>query len=214
MIMNNNYNLTPTPELNEALAKTQLEIVQPRLDKEGHFGKYLSLSGIDRAVREAIKKADAKLSYQQELVIDTDASGRRQMHINTYIRHSSGEVIVVGGVQVEIGKTAQQTLANVTYAKRGSLSAAFGVVADEEDDGQQISELQRRDHDEEQQRLAIVARMKTELEKAPKDQRAMILAVGSQKPNVSNGQLDSLNANRASLIMGAAMFAQQIKEAD
>ncbi|MGL5301462.1 MAG: ERF family protein [Weissella confusa] len=206
--MQANLDMTATAELNEDLAKMQATLVQPPFDSTGHFGKYLSLGGIDKAIRTAIKAANVQLSYQMEIRTDTDANAKRWMYVITYIRHSSGEVIAVNGIPVEFGQTPQTTLANVTYAKRGSLAAAFGVVADSDDDGEQISEIQRQKNKQEEIRVAIVAKLKETLAKVPKEKKAMVLSTAKlTEETASTRNINKLDSNKASLLLGAAMFA-------
>lgn len=64
--------------------------------------------------------------------------------IETIIMHSSGESLSCGVVSIPIGKpTAQGYGSALTYARRYSLSAAFGVAPEEDDDGNAASEVQK-----------------------------------------------------------------------
>jgi hypothetical protein len=202
--MRNQVELSPTAELNAALAKTQEVLLQPNFDAQGHFGDYLSLKGTDKAIRAAIKKANAGLSYQQSIQTDTDGQGNRLNYIVTFIRHSSGEVIAVDGMAIEYDKRPQTMMANITYAKRASLAAAFGVVADADDDGQQIDEIARIYQDQERQKSAIIAKIKELMKLVPKEKLASVMAVIQKKEaDASPTGLDRLKINSASMLLGA-----------
>ncbi len=57
--------------------------------------------------------------------------------VTTRLAHSSGQWIEFGPLSIPLGKKAAQGVGSgITYAKRYALSAAVGVVADEDDDGE------------------------------------------------------------------------------
>ncbi|APS41290.1 putative single-strand DNA binding protein [Weissella jogaejeotgali] len=206
--MNKTIEWRPTPELNEDLVKMQAQLVQPEKTKKGHFGPYAALDDIDRAIRSAIKAAEVPLSYSQSTIADLTANGKVVLQVVTDIIHASGETLHIEGMPYEQGTTLNQTMANLTYAKRGSLSAAFGVVADDDDDGQAITALKQEQLKQEEVRKAIIARLKEKLKEAPKEKLPQIFATASMtEKNNNTTDLDKLSANRASLISGAAIFA-------
>lgn len=206
--MNKSIEWQPTPELNEDLVKMQLSLVQPAKTKQGHFGPYAGLDDIDRAVRSAIKAAEVPLTYNQSTSTELTANGKITHQVITNIIHSSGETLHIDGVTYEQGSTPAQTLANLTYAKRGSLSAAFGVVADDDDDGQAITALKQEQINQENMRKAIIAKLKEKLKEVPKEKLPQIFATSNmtEKHN-NNSDLDKLTAAQASVLAGAAMFA-------
>lgn len=204
--MQRNIRLDPTPELNEALAKFQDELTQPTKNHKGHFGSYADLSDITRAIKTIAPKQG--LSYQQEIVTDIDANGKRMSQLITYIRHTSGEVIALEGLPVDIGTTPQQMLANNTYARRGSLATAFGVVADEDDDGEQITAVKQEQLKQDEVRKAIIARLKEKLKKVPKEKLDQVFATaGLDTHKNTDNALNKLSANTASLLAGAAIYS-------
>ena len=206
--MNKTIEWRPTPELNEDLVKMQAQLVQPEKTKQGHFGPYAALDDIDRAIRSAIKAAEVPLSYSQSTIADLTANGKVVLQVVTDIIHASGETLHIEGMPYEQGSTLNQTMANLTYAKRGSLSAAFGVVADDDDDGQAITALKQAQLKQEEVRKAIIATLKEKLKEAPKEKLPQIFATASMtEKNNNNSDLDKLSASKASLLAGAAIFA-------
>lgn len=200
--------LKPTPELNADLAKMQMNMVQPTKTKNGHFGKYADLSDIDNAVRLAIKTSNVPITYTQSIIEGLNANGKREMQVVTNIIHSSGEFMQVEGLPVETGSTPQQTLANTTYARRGSLASAFGIVADDDDDGQSITALKQEQIRQDQMRKAIIAKLKEVLKNAPKEKVPQIFATaGMTEKNNNTSDLDKLSADKASVLAGATIFA-------
>lgn len=201
-----NIELKPTPELNEAFADFQANVTQPKKTKQGHFGKYADLADIATAVNGAAPQLG--LSYTQEVMTDIDANGKRMSQVVTHIMHKSGESMTVEGTPVEIGTNPQQMLANLTYARRGSLATAFGLVADEEDDGEQITALAAEQAKQENMRRAMLAKLKEKLKDVPKGKEEMVYAtVGLSSAKANAAYLDKLDANKISILAGAAMFA-------
>ena len=117
-------------ELATALAKAQGAIKGATKDSTNAFfkNKYADLSSVVEAIRQPL--ADAGLSYVQISHESKDAAC-----IETVILHSSGEWLSCGPVSVPVTKADAQGFGSaMTYSRRYSLSAAFGV-APEDDDG-------------------------------------------------------------------------------
>jgi hypothetical protein len=116
--------------LTASLVKAQAKIEGAAKDKTNpHFrSKYADLSSVVEAIKGPI--TDQGLAYTQVLH-DADASAK----VETIILHSSGEWLSCGVISVPVSKhDAQGYGSALTYARRYSLSAAFGV-APEDDDG-------------------------------------------------------------------------------
>ncbi len=204
--MQRNINLEPTAELNEAFADFQSKVVQPKKTHKGHFGSYADLADINASIQAVAPLLG--LSYQQEVVTDIDVNGKRMSQVITHIRHKSGESIAVEGLPVDIGTTPQQMLANNTYARRGSLANAFGLVADEDDDGEQISAVRQEQLKQDEVRKAIIARLKEKLKKVPKEKIDQVFATaGLNTHSNTDNALNKLSANTASLLAGAAIYS-------
>lgn len=116
--------------LAEALSKAQGEMEAASKDKTNpHFkSKYADLTNILDVVKPVAAKHG--LSFVQ---VSHDADN--QAAIETIILHSSGEWLSTGIVSVPVSKSDAQGYGSaITYSRRYSLSAAFGVGA-EDDDG-------------------------------------------------------------------------------
>lgn len=117
-------------ELATALSKAQGQIKGALKDSANPFfkSKYADLASVVEAIREPL--ATNGLSYVQ-IAHDAESSAK----IETLILHSSGEWLSCGAVSVPVSKADAQGFGSaMTYARRYSLSAAFGV-APEDDDG-------------------------------------------------------------------------------
>lgn len=117
-------------ELAAALAKAQGEIAGAVRDTANPFfkSKYADLSSVVDAIRAPLAKHG--LSYTQ-VMHDAD----KAVCVETVILHASGEWLSSGRLSVPVSKFDAQGFGSaLTYARRYSLSAAFGV-APEDDDG-------------------------------------------------------------------------------
>jgi len=117
-------------ELVTALSKAQGEIGAALKDTKNEFfkSKYADLASVVDAIKEPL--SGNGLSYTQVL---HDANNA--VCVETLIFHNSGEWISTGTLTIPVMKHDAQGFGSaLTYARRYSLSAAFGV-APEEDDG-------------------------------------------------------------------------------
>lgn len=118
-------------ELAKALAQFQSEVVQPLKDKANPFfkSKYVPLENVVEAITATAPKLG--LSFLQYPVANNDYVG-----IVTVLMHSSGQFIETEPVFAKPVKQDPQAVGSViTYLKRYSLSAVFGITSDEDDDG-------------------------------------------------------------------------------
>lgn len=126
-------------ELTKALSEFQGNVKQPEKDSVNpHFkSKYTSLDGIVKAIHESAPKYG--LSFVQMPMNDESGIG-----IVTTIFHQSGQYIQFEPFFLPLEKkTAQGVGSCITYGKRYSLSAAFGIVSDLDDDGNEATETQK-----------------------------------------------------------------------
>lgn len=117
-------------ELALALAKAQGDIEKAEKDKDNpHFrSKYADLGNVVDAIKPAL--VSNGLAFTQ-ICHEADNAAK----IETIIIHSSGEWLSCGCISVPVSKNDAQGFGSaLTYARRYSLSAAFGV-APEDDDG-------------------------------------------------------------------------------
>lgn len=117
-------------EIAKALVKFQAEVKQPFKDKTNpHFrSKYVPLENVVEAVTETASKYG--LSF-----IQMPQNNGDQVGIVTLLMHESGEWIETDPIFVRPQKQDPQGIGSaITYLKRYSLSALFGITSDEDDD--------------------------------------------------------------------------------
>lgn len=115
----------------KAMAEFRKKVVQPKKDANNPFfkSKYVMLEGVVKAIDDAIDGLG--LSYIQEAT-----SEDKEACVSTTIIHESGEYIKFDSLSLPVSKVDAQAFGSaVTYAKRYSLSAAFGITSDVDDDG-------------------------------------------------------------------------------
>ncbi|MBZ5203229.1 ERF family protein [Planomicrobium chinense] len=123
-------------EIAKALSAFQGEVKQPMKDKDNPFfkSKYVPLENVVEAITEISAKHG--LSFIQSPTNSEDKVG-----VTTLLMHSSGEWIESEPIYAKPAKTdAQATGSVITYLKRYSLAAVFGITSDEDDDGNAASE--------------------------------------------------------------------------
>lgn len=116
--------------LASALVKAQAEMSGAKKDSNNPFfkSKYADLASVDAAIGPAAAKHG--LGY-----IQVAHNAENAAAIETIIVHESGETFACGVVVVPVAKADAQGFGSaMTYARRYSLSAAFGVCP-EDDDG-------------------------------------------------------------------------------
>ncbi|AWR91946.1 ERF superfamily protein [Lacticaseibacillus paracasei] len=204
-MMDQQLDQTSTPELNKALYDVQLAMKQPVKNKKAHYGSYADFSAIDHAVRAAIKEANNGISYIQGITDQMDSNGKTIHKIYTEITHSSGEKKIVWGVTFPDDANMQKQGASITYAKRISLSLAFGIVADEDDDGQSASLLDEYKSEQEAKRVRVIAYLKDNMPLIDKNKSERVYAVLGKKRPKGNG-LDVLSYAQALILSGAVQL--------
>lgn len=126
-------------EIFKALNQYRKKLKQPKKDAHNKFfnSGYVTLEGVINAVDEAIEGTG--LSYLQEVVSES----ANQISVGTIITHESGEYIQFDRLVVNTTKTDVQAFGSAeTYARRYTLSAAFGIASDIDDDGNEASKKQ------------------------------------------------------------------------
>jgi hypothetical protein len=121
-------------ELAGAMAKAQGEFAGAAKDSANPFfkSKYADLESCVSAIKPSLAKYG--LSF-----IQISHEAENSASIETVILHSSGEWLSAGVVSVPVSKSDAQGFGSaMTYARRYSLSAAFGI-APEDDDGNAAS---------------------------------------------------------------------------
>src|SRR5690625_623016 len=124
-------------EISKAMAAFQKEVKQPFRDADNPFfnSKYVPLESVVEAIHDIAPKHG--LSFVQWPL--NDEIGR--VGVATILMHTSGEFIEFDPVFFEAEKqTPQGYGALITYIKRYSLSAIFGITSDQDDDGNESSQ--------------------------------------------------------------------------
>ena len=131
--MNKSESIT---ELSKAMAGFQKEVKQPFKDKSNPFfkSKYVPLESVVEAINDIAPKHG--LSFTQWALNNENGT----VGIATLLMHTSGEFIEYDPVFIPAEKqTPQGYGALITYLKRYTLSAIFGITSDEDDDGNNSS---------------------------------------------------------------------------
>lgn len=123
--------------LAKALAQFQKEVKQPKKDADNPFfkSKYVPLDNVVDAINECGPKHG--LSFTQWPTVHPE-NGR--IGVTTMILHESGEWMEFDPLYMNSEKdTAQGAGSVITYARRYSLSAAYGLASETDDDGNEAS---------------------------------------------------------------------------
>lgn len=102
--------------------------------------KYADLSDVDKAVMDAcrmVKDKDGNVTFGYFFDIENGTDG---ISVQTIMVDSAGGMMKSNKVwfQNNFLDDAQQTAGLISYAKRYSLSAAFGIASEEDDDAQNL----------------------------------------------------------------------------
>lgn len=119
-------------EIAKALSAFQQQVEQPEKNAANPFFKsrYVNLESVVEAIRQYGPKNG--LSFTQWPCVNDEG----RVGISTLLLHTSGEWIEYDPVYMKSEKdTAQGAGSIITYLKRYSLSAIYGITSDEDDDG-------------------------------------------------------------------------------
>ena len=131
--MNKSESIT---ELNKALANFHKELKQPMKDANNPFfkSKYVPLENVVEAIDDVAPKFG--LTYSQYPVTTDDG----KVGISTVLLHERGEFIEYPPATTKPDKNTPQGVGSaLTYMRRYSLSAVFGITSDQDDDGNEAS---------------------------------------------------------------------------
>lgn len=123
-------------ELSKALAKFQSEVKQPLKDADNPYfkSKYVPLESVVESIHKTAPQHG--LSFVQWAL--NDEQGR--VGVATLLMHSSGEYIEFDPVFMNAEKNTPQGAGSlITYLKRYTLSAVFGITSDQDDDANESS---------------------------------------------------------------------------
>jgi len=119
-------------EISKAMVGFQKEVKQPLKDADNPFfkSKYVPLENVVEAITKCAPNHG--LSFMQWPL--NDEQGR--VGVSTIVMHESGEWLEFEPVFMKSEKeTPQGAGSTITYLKRYSLSAVFGITSDQDDDG-------------------------------------------------------------------------------
>lgn len=102
--------------------------------------KYADLADVDKAVMDAcrlVKDKDGNTAFAYYFDIDNSSQG---VCVQTVMVDTSGAQMITDKVWFSNSKSedAQKTASLISYAKRYSLSAAFGIASEDDDDAQSL----------------------------------------------------------------------------
>lgn len=167
-------------ELCKAMAEAFIDIKSAVYDsKNPHFGnKYATLGSVIEAIKPAL--ASRGLWFVQ-----TTHPLPGFASVETVIVHSSGETMSCGTVNIPVIKNDAQGYGSAyTYAKRYSLSTAFGIYADADDDANEASKPSKqpaKTETNEERYQAIVEQEKISVKPFMSDAQIMDYAEDVQK---------------------------------
>lgn len=119
-----------TDKIFAAFAKVQGSIQQPAKNGQSHFGAYVTLDDVVKSIHAA--EGDTGISFMQNVV-----TSDKGVEVSTIITHSSGQWVMFDPIIMPLGKRDAQAVGSAeTYGRRYALSAAFGIVSDQDDDGE------------------------------------------------------------------------------
>jgi len=129
-----------TKSIFKALTEFKKELKQPKKDTKNPFFKsmYVDLDGVVHALDEILP--DYKLNYIQNVTTDDN----NRVGIQTIIIHESGESVEFDWLFIKPDKqTAKGIGSAITYGRRYTLTSAFGIASEHDDDGNEASDSKR-----------------------------------------------------------------------
>jgi len=159
-----------------ALAAAQAEMEHAALDSYSDYykSKYSSLTAVINAVKPLAKHGIAFIQHSRPV--------EKAVGIET-VFYGYGEAIGCGVVSVPLGKADAHGVGSaITYAKRYSLAMACGIAADEDDDGNAVSQQPKK------RGQSVVD---TVLEESPKQSAAAIKKAKEQATAIEGIEDDS-----------------------
>lgn len=123
-------------KISKALIEFRKDVKQPMKDADNPYfkSKYVPLENVVEAIDEVAPSKG--LAFTQWAL--NDEQGR--VGVATLLLHDSGEFIEYDPVFMNADKNTPQGAGSlITYLKRYTLSAIFGITSDEDDDGNQAT---------------------------------------------------------------------------
>lgn len=126
-------------EISKAMNKLQAELNNISKEAKGYNYKYADFASIWDALRHPLTHNG--LSVTQDAI-----SSNEGVSVTTHVLHTSGQWLEFGPLLVPMGKRdAHSTGSAISYARRYGLSAAVGIVPDD-DDGKKAQAAAPKQH--------------------------------------------------------------------
>lgn len=130
-------------EIAKALKDFRFELKQPVKDASNPFfkSKYTTLDKVIEAIDQTAPNFG--LSFTQWAVSNEQGN----VGVETLLLHSSGQYIHYDALYMKPEKNTPQAIGScLTYSRRYTISAIFGITSDEDDDGNQASGNQQQNN--------------------------------------------------------------------
>ena len=137
-------------ELSKAMNEFHKNVTQPLKDKDNPFfkSKYVPLENVVEAINNEAPKQG--LAFTQWALNGENGT----VGVATLLMHSSGEFIEYPPIFSKPDKPNAQGLGSViTYLKRYTLSAIFGITSDEDDDGNEAFKYSQQNNSQQTQEV-------------------------------------------------------------
>lgn len=115
-----------------AFVNVQRKLIQPSKDKQGYGYKYADLNGVIKQIQDASQDQD--IAYIQQPVTVGGDTG-----IHNYLINSQGAIFDLGSYLLNISSPNPQDYGKaLTYARRYSISAIYGIASEDDTDAQEF----------------------------------------------------------------------------
>lgn len=199
-------------EISKALTDFRKEVKQPYKDADNPYykSKFVPLENVIEAIDDVAPKNG--LSFTQWAL--NDEKGR--VGVATLLMHTSGEYIEYDPVFMNVEKNTPQGAGSlISYLKRYTLSAIFGITSDKDDDANQASKTQSKA--KQQNNNAEVGMLKQEINDFISLMKSMDKKVTLQQVLEQYGiqNINTLSpAQAAAVTKKISAMAQKYKEGD
>lgn len=119
-------------DLFSSFVNVQKALQQPGKDKQGYGYKYADLNGVIKAIQDASEDED--IAYIQQPVTNGGKAG-----VHNYLLNGQGAIFDFGTYTLDISSPNPQDYGKaLTYARRYSISAIFGIASEDDTDAKEF----------------------------------------------------------------------------
>ena len=116
-----------------SFVNVQAKLEQPSKDKDGYGYKYADLNGVIKQIQKASEGKDIAF-LQQPVTVGGDTG------VHNYLFNSKGAIFDFGTYLLPIGAPNPQKYGTaLTYARRYSISAIYGIASEDDTDAQEFN---------------------------------------------------------------------------